>query len=313
MESMTFQELTNRLVQLYQEGKFEEAYNMIEQDADRFPDQSARTIFWKMCLLSLAGRSEEVISTFRQGLQSGLWWHETVLADSDLDAVRELPAFQALVSESQKMCMQARTHIDREYSVIVPEAPTTSRYPLIITLHGRNANKDIHLPPWQAAQRCGWLVLAAQSTQALFRGAYCWDDPQQSVADLLFYLEKVSQEYSIDPQRVLIAGFSQGSGMALHTALSGAITVQGFIGIASYWEDPNTLPQPAGEARHLRGYFVTGEKDHTLENAKEIRRALQARNIPYEEEKHPELAHDFPADFESSFNRAIDFIFKEHE
>jgi hypothetical protein len=38
---------------------------------------------------------------------------------------------------------------------------------------------------------------------------------------------------------------------------------------------------------------------------------LKETGIPFEEEVHPDLAHEFPSDFESSFDKAIDFIFKE--
>jgi hypothetical protein len=58
---------------------------------------------------------------------------------------------------------------------------------------------------------------------------------------------------------------------------------------------------------------VIGEKDHTLQDAIQLRTILRERNIPYAEEIHPELGHDFPPDFEKSFDQAIDFIFKEHE
>ncbi|HEX2990030.1 MAG TPA: hypothetical protein VHO49_05085, partial [Anaerolineales bacterium] len=63
----------------------------------------------------------------------------------------------------------------------------------------------------------------------------------------------------------------------------------------------------------IRGYFITGGKDHTLETAKEIWNVMQEHGITVAEELHPDLAHVFPPDFERSFDSAIDFILKEHE
>ena len=63
----------------------------------------------------------------------------------------------------------------------------------------------------------------------------------------------------------------------------------------------------------MRGYFVTGEKDHTLDNARAIQKILKENNIQFGEEVHSGLGHAFPPDFEKSFDKAIDFIFKEQE
>lgn len=313
MEQMTFRELTDKMVLLYTERKYADALQLVEQNADHFPEQSARTTFWKMCLLSLAGRTEEVISVFQKGLDAGLWWARGQFIDTDLDAVRDLPEFQRLVSVSQAKYEEARIYIKRDQAVLVPEAPTSGMYPLLIALHGHNGNKDSHLQPWEAARQRGWLVVSPQSTQPLFDGAYCWDDPALGSADVLFSYEQISQKYQIDPQRILIAGFSQGSGMAIYTALSGKVNVQGFIGIASFWDKPDSLVPQTDGAKLVRGYFVIGEKDHTLENAKEVKNVLKEHGVQFAEELHPDLAHAFPADFESSFEKAINFIFEEHE
>jgi len=313
MEQMTFRQLTDKMMLLYAERKYADALQLLEQNADHFPVQAPRTTFWKMCLLSLSGRSEEVISVFQRGLGSGLWWAGSQFTDSDLDAVRDLPEFQRLVAVSQEKYEEARTHIERDQSVLVPEAPASGRYPLLIALHGRNGNKDAHLEFWEVARQRGWLVVSPQSTQPLFEGAYCWDDPALGISDVLFSYEQISQQYQIDPQRLLVAGFSQGSGMAMYTALSGKIEARGFIGVASFWDRPTSLvPQTTG-ARSVRGYFVIGEKDHTLENAKEVKDVLKENGIQFAEELHPDLAHEFPTDFESSFDKAIEFIFKERE
>jgi predicted esterase len=310
MESMTFHELTDQMVALYHQDQKEEALRLIEQHQDFFPEQAARLTFWRMCFLSLTNRPNDVISVFQQGVDSGLWWHEELFADPDLNAVRDLPEFRRLMAVSQERYNEARKHMAREHAVLAPEPPTSGPYPLLITLHGRNGNKDVDLRQWELARQRGWLVLSAQSTQPVFQGAYHWDNPAVGLDNLSYYYEQLLQNYSVDPQRIVIAGFSQGSGMAIYTALKGGLPVRGFIGIGTWWADPNQLDM---QGKQIRGYFITGEKDHTLDRAREIQEVLRKNNIEFAEEVHADLGHEFSHDFGTSFDKAIEFIFMEKE
>ena len=310
MEQMTFREVNDKLIVLYGEKKFDEALQMIEGHLDAFPEQKPRMVFWRMCLLSLSDRPDDVLVVFREGLDNGFWWQEELFADPDLNAVRDRPEFQRLVEISKEKHAEAQKHIGRDYAILTPEPPASGLYPLLMTLHGRNGNKDVDLPQWEQARQRGWLVVSCQSTQPVFQGAYHWDSPAQGLSDLLFYYERASQQFQIDPQRVVISGFSQGSGMAIYAALTGTLPARGFIGIGTWWADPNEL---AIENRNVRGYFITGEKDHTLERAREIQKVLRANKIEFAEEVHPDLGHEFSADFGASFDKAIAFIFKEQE
>jgi dienelactone hydrolase len=311
MKQLTFDEVADKMMQLYAEGNYAAALQIVEQNADRFPEQSARTTFWKMCLLSLCGRVDDVMSVFQQGLDSGLWWAESQFRDTDLDAVRDLPEFKRLAAVSQERYEEARKQVERDQTVLLPEA--SGLHLLLIALHGGAGNKDSNLEYWEVARQKGWLVLSPQSTQPLYSGSYSWIEPEQALADLHFYVEQLSKDHSIDQQRVVIAGFSQGSGMAIYAALSGKINTRGFLAIGTYWADPSSLIPLARQAKSVRGYFITGEKDHTLDKAREIQNVLRENNIQFGEEVHPDLGHEFPRDFGTSFDKAIDFIFKEHE
>ena len=313
MKEMTFQELTDELMRLYPQGKYAEALQVVEQNADRFPEQAARTVFWKMCLLSLCGRSADAIAVFHGGLDSGLWWAEGQFIDPDLDAVRDLPEFQRLMAISHEKYEEARKHVERDQTILVPDRPSSGQYPLLIALHGRNGNKDSNLTQWKVALEKGWLVVFPQSTQPLFSGSYCWDDAAHGLEDLLCYYEQISQQHQIDPQRIVLAGFSQGSGMAIYAALSGKIAVRGFLGVGTFIAEPSILISFTKENPSVRGYFITGEKDNTLEKARAIQEILKEHHVPFGEETHENLGHEFPSDFEASFDKAIHFIFTEKE
>ena len=304
---MTFQELTDELMQLYPLGKYAEALEVVEQNADHFPEQSARTTFWKMCLLSLCGRADDVISVFRQGLDSGLWWAESQFIDTDLDAVRNLPEFKRLMAKSTQKSIEMQAHVQPARTILVPD-DLSAELPVLIGLHGRNGNKDSNLEYWEIARRRGWLVLSPQSRQALYPGSYCWDDSEGGLNDILFHFAEIKKIYNLDSGRIIVAGFSQGSGMAIYAVLSGKIKARGFIGVGTFMLEPDSLIPLTSQQPAIRGYFITGAKDQTLNKAKAIQNILRENDIPFAEQVHPDLGHEFPLDFEGSFEKATHFI-----
>ena len=308
MEQMTFGQLTDEMVRLYSASQFAEALELVEKHADNFPEQAARTTFWKMCLLSLCGRTNDLFSVFQQGLDSGHWWAARQFAvETDFDPVRELPEFKRLVEESDRKTIEAQEHIRSDRRVLVPD-DISGALPLLIGLHGRNGNKDTDVQHWEIAHQRGWLVLLLQSRQALFPGSYCWDDAEKGLEDILFHLDEIKKTYNIDPNRIVTAGFSQGSGQSIYTALTGKVGARGFIGIATFIAEPDVLVPLIDPSKPVRGYFVTGEKDHTLDKARAIQKILKEHNIPFAEEVYPELRHEFSQDFASSFEKSIQFI-----
>lgn len=310
-ERVPFNRLRERLMNLYTAGEYAAALELVEKNEPNFPEMSARTTFWKMCLLSLEGRREEALSTFRDGLDEGLWWHESQFTDTDLDPLRDLPEFKELVAKSMQAWEQGSIHTAREHILLLPDTPFSGPHPLMIVLHGRQGDKETNLEQWQVAIRHGWAILSVQSTQPLYIGAYCWDDPVRGLQDILFHLERTLETNPIDRERIMLAGFSQGSGMAIYAALSGSMPARGFIACATAWAEVESLAGLASGAKKVRGYFVTGERDYTLDKAREIQTILKQHRIPVTEEFHPGLGHEFPAKFEKSFILASEFIFKE--
>ena len=310
---MTFLQLAEEMTRLYSEGKYADSFAIVEQNEQQFPEQAARITFWKMCLLSMSGRTQDVINTFQHGLDSGLWWGARQFADTDLDSVRDLPEFQRLMQISLEKYQQAQDQAKPVRTILVPDT-YDSTLPLLIALHGGGGNKDFNLEEWEVARRGGWLVLLPQSTHVIFPNAYWWaEDLPRRLQDIRIHYDEILQSFPIDRNRIVIAGMSQGSGMAIYTALCGDIPARGFISIAVGWNNTTAILDAVAHANSVRGYFVIGEKDRTLQDAVKIRTILKEHNIPFGEEVHPELGHEFPPDFEKTFDQAIDFIFKEHE
>ncbi|MGE5249628.1 MAG: alpha/beta hydrolase [Bacteroidota bacterium] len=311
-EPMSYKDLRQEILQLYRQGRLAAALELIERHAAELPERFGIITFWRMCLLSLCGRAGDVLEAFRQALDQGMWWHERSFLDPDLDAVRDLPEFKRLAAISHQKYLAARADMRPERRLLTPEE-LSKPVPLLIFLHGRNANAETDVARWEPAREAGWMVLLPQSSQPLSPYAFCWDDPNQGLADIEFHYEEIARNYAIDTGHVVLAGFSQGSGMALLAALSGKTPARGFIGIGTWWQSVDEIAASASEKRDVRAYFIIGEKDQALQRSHEIENALRLGHVPVAEETHPDIGHEFPVDFETSFQRAIAFLFEEAE
>jgi phospholipase/carboxylesterase len=156
-------------------------------------------------------------------------------------------------------------------SAQISEPP--SRYPAVLALHGRGSNEhDLiglapHLPP-------GLLWISPRASLALGPSSYEWyrvrviglPDPPQVLAALEtidHFVDEVLAAYPIDPQRLFLLGFSQGSLLSMCYTLTHPARVAGVISQSGY------LPQSVDleiDETNLKGkpFILTHGEHDTL-------------------------------------------------
>src|SRR5688572_22536093 len=119
-----------------------------------------------------------------------------------------------------------------------------SRYPTILALHGRGSNEEDliglapHLPQ-------GLLWISPRAPLLLGSGSYEWyrvrvigrPDPDQVLAALEtidHFVDEVLATYPIDPQKLFLLGFSQGSILSMCYTLTHPARVAGAIAQSGY-------------------------------------------------------------------------------
>jgi predicted esterase len=294
------------MFELYRAVKYGPALEHVEKDMASFPEYSARITFWRMCLLSLCGRADDALSVFSDGLEAGLWWHESLFRDTDFDSIRDLPRFKELVARSKERWKVEGIGAKSERTLLEPAA--SGPYPLLIALHGFGGNKDSNLNYWEIACRKGWMVLSIQSRLFVFGGSSFWE-ADSGMEDILHHLHKIRRQYRIDGKQIVLAGFSQGGGMAILAGLSPKVNAAGVIAVAGGWNEVEPFKAAAKNGRSCRCYFVNGLLDIGLERSRQIQAALKENQIPVVEEVHPDLGHEFPPDFGESFENALKYLF----
>ena len=140
--------------------------------------------------------------------------------------------------------VQANLH----HELIVPRTRADS-YPTLVLLHGRGDSATGILPLAYELVRDDLLVISVQAPLELggvMAGGYEWYRLQQprslneatlrtSLDALTEFLETVKVSYPVDPERVVLLGFSQGAVMSLGAQALGPESVAGVIALSGYF------------------------------------------------------------------------------
>ncbi len=153
-----------------------------------------------------------------------------------------------------------------------PEPP--SRYPTILSLHGRGSNEEDliglapHLPE-------GLLWISPRAPLVLGPGSYEWyrvrvigkPDPDQVLAALETidrFIAEILVTYPVDPAKLFLLGFSQGSILSMSYTLTHPASIAGVIAQSGYIPENVDLQVDEAGVRGKPFILTHGEQDTML-------------------------------------------------
>ena len=153
----------------------------------------------------------------------------------------------------------------REYLIFSPESYNPKEaVPLVINIHGfaQWPANQAFVSQWNTlADEEDFIVVYPSGTRFPKRWRASWDgsDPQSVATEVQFFndlLDKLSQDYVIDPERVYVNGLSNGAGMSLRLACELPERVAAIGGVAgAYLVDLEDCPG------YVPGIFFHGKAD----------------------------------------------------
>ncbi|MBI4732360.1 MAG: hypothetical protein HY781_09625 [Chloroflexi bacterium] len=301
---------SQEMMACYERGDYAEALAVTERLAAAFPEQSARTDFWRVCLLTRLQKVEDALLVLEKALNSGMWWSEPYLRnDPDLALLQGNPDFERMVAVCRERHAAAQTE-SKPILIVREPAKAAKPYPVLIALHAMSSTAEAELPYWEAACTKGWLVAAIQSSQLAWPGAYAWNDRDKGQEEVVGQFASLCERYPVDQSRVVVGGMSQGGALAIRLTLNGSLPARGFLSVVPGVIDQNLLEAWAETARvhPLRGYVVAGGKDPRHDFFHQVCETLLQYGIPCRMEEHPEMGHEFPPDFKKSLAKALNFL-----
>ncbi len=308
---------------LAQKDRFEQAYRQADwraaaAAAERWASQEPKNstaAYNAACVFSLLGEGDTALDWLRRAGERGFAGTRSIEEDPDLDFARSLPGFAPATSRIREnraaMFAEFREQAEQaEILTLVPRGEPKTPRPLIVVLHGYGDKPEANAPYYRkVAAEIGAIVAAPSALRPGPRGqGFSWTFRDEAEWWVLRAIERISAEHAIDPERVILAGFSQGAGVALAVGLKHPGRFAGLLPIAGHYER-HLMPAP--EDGGPRIYLLTGELDPARATFEKAHQAFEAAGLETRLRIVSGLGHSYPFRPVKEFRTALAFLLGE--
>ncbi len=273
------------------------------------------------CAHAKAGNLDQACQWLAQAGDDGFQGASLVRTDLDLQSVRSQPCWEDSIAQITANRAAALDQFKAEHPVIPAETVLPPRHdpsepaPLILALHSYGGAPKEQVRAWkQAAARVGAILVCPSAIRELdvHSGRFQWLFMDESEWIILSALEQAKAKHNIDPERVVITGFSQGGNMSMFVACKHPELFAGVIPMGFHYE-PNVSPMPTDlEPGEMPAFaFLIGEHDefgYTNDDAEDDVKAAGARAML---RRYPNVGHEMPPNRAKELVGAYRFVMGE--
>lgn len=185
------------------------------------------------------------------------------------------------------------------HRVLPPERPGPGPHPGLVLLHGRGADEEDLLGLASAFDE-RLFVISARAPFAYEFGGYTWYDVGQigapeptmfreSCDRLSRFLDDIRAQYPLDPQKVVLFGFSMGCVMSFGLALSRPGIARGVSANSGYVPVGTHLELQWQQLAETSFFITHGTLDPVIpiEMARQTRKLFEHSNAPFIYREYP--------------------------
>jgi predicted esterase len=318
MEAKDFNSFQQDIQSHYQSGDYAASLSLVIEHGDDYPEYQHLLSYWRITLLTRIGEMDQALDYLREILLTGFWYGEALLRKNPaLSALQGMETFEELVALNQALHQRDSEHV---YPMLTLRSAGKCEAggepcPLVIGLHANACMAADSLPFWQPAAHAGWMVAAPQSSQAMWKGAYMWDDRQAAENQINELFISLTQSYAIDPDNIILAGHSMGGDIAIWLALTQDFPIRGFIAIGPDGPFLESMeewaPQFASRGlNNARGYIIIGAEDATIapENIRKLTEVLNQNGFDCQLDSIPGAGRDYSPDYGEALLRGLAYL-----
>jgi predicted esterase len=283
------------------EGRFEAGIAKLKKVIEAYPDDpDVHMAYYNIaCGYARAGDAEAGLQWLSQAYDHGYGCNtrhlERMQRDPDLEVLRPLPEFKALFERMKQRVQQIEQSWPEEKKavVIVPSSYDKAKhYPMLVMLHPYGEYKATFAEKLKmVSENMGMIlmcptgdVLIAPKRLAWFTGVDDFLANFRAEQRMVWQdLERVRKEYSVDPERIYVAGYGQGATLAFTMGLRNPQQFAGALVIAGYYKMETVveewLPTSGGHALPVAILQPSGDSDQNVEQARNARDMLGTAGV----------------------------------
>ena len=265
------------------------------------------------CAYALSGDADSALHWLGRAAASGFAELSHLDADSDLDEIRDRPGYssvRAAVAQNDrrhKKEIEKRTSSSPILIVAPPDHDERPPAPLIIAFHGYGDQAGNYSRFWSGpAAEFGAILAVPQGMQPVGNG-FGWGSVDEADAILQRVLSEVDRQYAVDPDHVVLTGFSQGGFIALALGLRYPGRFVGVIPMAGPYIPEIDAP-PLARAGDPRYYFIVGSRDRAASDMRLATKDYEAAGYDVRLRVIPSTGHSFPRDSDREFTSALRWV-----
>jgi len=325
MSILSFDDFQTQIQAHYRQKEYAQALELAMQNASRFPDKKPILLYWQISMAARLGDVGLSLQLLSGALATGFWYSETLLRKSpSLQILQGNPDFERVVEQNRAQQLQDQEQI---FPLLVLHQEGDCQgieraCPLLLALHANSSTAQASVDFWKPAASAGWLVAVPQSSQAMWKDAYMWDDVEITLEEIQRHYASLERQYTLDAAHLTIAGHSMGGEVAIQLALSGAIDAIGLIAIGPggpFMDAPESWTELIEQAKDrlstsgfhwLRCYIIFGEEDQTisLDNIQALAEKMIQAGFECRLEPIAGAGHEYHPAYAPALLRGLDFI-----
>lgn len=249
---------------------------------------------------------EVITDTLEKGFSFPIHWKR-------FDFLRQDKRYSEIERKNELLLKRDREAAEFKYEVHLPDSYDKSKkYPVIFILHGDGADGNIEDLTWywkhNSLVEQGFIVVYPQSSQVYCYNGFGWlKDPLLSRKEIKDCYEKIKNDYVVDEDNVILAGFSGGAMAVYDFVMADVVPARGFVSLCPGGIDYERAAIEEATKRGAKGVIMEGE--YELEPPiQDLLKELDEVGFSYEYYINKEIGHWYPKDLDEKVNRAIKYL-----
>lgn len=252
------------------------------------------------CMYSLLGKTDEAFKHLNLAIDRGGFGTnmvDQIENDTDLDSLRKDKRYEPLLTRAKSVGRAER--VDFKWRVVTPKNfDKNKKSPLLVALHHMGGSMDAAVDRWKdASDEVGAILLCPQGTLKMDDDVFQWGMNMDEIEkNIMRAMDAAMDDYNIDQDKIVLAGFSQGGWITWHLGLTHPDTFRGLIPVGGMRREVGGSAASQKELKKLRVYIMVGsdERDEVVKSNRDAAGELEKIGASVKLNIYEGVGHDFP-------------------